>query len=237
MNPYTSTWSGVTPGDGPQEVHVVLLDNGRTRALADEVGRQALRCIRCSACLNVVPGLRAGRWARLRLGLPGPDRRHPQPAAQGGRARPAGRLAALRLDAVRRVRRRLPGRHRHPRHPGAPAHQGRRRPPRRHRAQGRGAGHAGRLLGHGGCRPDGPGRARRRRGRSPRPRAGGCRVVAARCRGCRGPGRAGPRPATCPCRRPSRSAPGGAGSAATRCSDERPRRRARRRARRPGAGP
>jgi L-lactate dehydrogenase complex protein LldF len=55
MNPYTSMWSGVTPGDGPQEVHVVLVDNGRTRALADEVGRQALRCIRCSACLNVCP--------------------------------------------------------------------------------------------------------------------------------------------------------------------------------------
>ncbi len=55
MNPYTSTWSGVTPGDGPQELHVVLLDNGRTRALADTVGRQALRCIRCSACLNVCP--------------------------------------------------------------------------------------------------------------------------------------------------------------------------------------
>jgi L-lactate dehydrogenase complex protein LldF len=55
MNPYTSTWSGVTPGDGPQEVHVVLLDNGRTRALADDVGRQSLRCIRCSACLNVCP--------------------------------------------------------------------------------------------------------------------------------------------------------------------------------------
>ncbi|MGA8208904.1 MAG: lactate utilization protein B, partial [Nocardioidaceae bacterium] len=55
MNPYTSTWSGLTPGDGPREVHVVLLDNGRTRALADEVGRQALRCIRCSACLNVCP--------------------------------------------------------------------------------------------------------------------------------------------------------------------------------------
>jgi L-lactate dehydrogenase complex protein LldF len=55
MNPYTSLWSGVTDGDGPQEMHVVLLDNGRTRALADEVGRQALRCIRCSACLNVCP--------------------------------------------------------------------------------------------------------------------------------------------------------------------------------------
>jgi L-lactate dehydrogenase complex protein LldF len=55
MNPYTSLWTGVTPGDGPEELHVVLLDNGRTRVLADEVGRQALHCIRCSACLNVCP--------------------------------------------------------------------------------------------------------------------------------------------------------------------------------------
>lgn len=55
MNPYTSTWAGVTPGDGPQEFHLVLLDNGRTRVLADEVGRSALHCIRCSACLNVCP--------------------------------------------------------------------------------------------------------------------------------------------------------------------------------------
>jgi L-lactate dehydrogenase complex protein LldF len=55
MNPYTSTWTGVTPGDGPQTFHLVLLDNGRTDVLADAVGRQALRCIRCSACLNVCP--------------------------------------------------------------------------------------------------------------------------------------------------------------------------------------
>jgi L-lactate dehydrogenase complex protein LldF len=55
MNPYTSLWTGVIPGDGPQDVHVVLLDNGRTAALADRVGRAALRCIRCSACLNVCP--------------------------------------------------------------------------------------------------------------------------------------------------------------------------------------
>ncbi len=55
MNPYTSMWNGVHPGDGPQEVHVVLLDNGRSHVLADPVGRQALRCIRCSACLNVCP--------------------------------------------------------------------------------------------------------------------------------------------------------------------------------------
>jgi L-lactate dehydrogenase complex protein LldF len=55
MNPYTSMWTGVTPGDGPQNFHLVLLDNGRTAVLADEVGRQALHCIRCSACLNVCP--------------------------------------------------------------------------------------------------------------------------------------------------------------------------------------
>jgi L-lactate dehydrogenase complex protein LldF len=55
MNPYTSLWTGVTAGDGPTELHVVLLDNGRTRVLRDEVGRQALHCIRCSACLNVCP--------------------------------------------------------------------------------------------------------------------------------------------------------------------------------------
>jgi len=55
MNPYTSLWTGVTPGDGPQSVHLVLLDNGRTAALADPVGREALHCIRCSACLNVCP--------------------------------------------------------------------------------------------------------------------------------------------------------------------------------------
>ena len=55
MNPYTSLWTGVTEGDGPGEFHLVLLDNGRTRVLADEVGRDALHCIRCSACLNVCP--------------------------------------------------------------------------------------------------------------------------------------------------------------------------------------
>jgi L-lactate dehydrogenase complex protein LldF len=52
MNPYTSLWTGATEG---QELHVVLLDNGRTNVLRDRVGRQALQCIRCSACLNVCP--------------------------------------------------------------------------------------------------------------------------------------------------------------------------------------
>ena len=55
MNPYTSLWTGVHDDDGPREFHLVLLDNGRTNVLADQVGRQTLHCIRCSACLNVCP--------------------------------------------------------------------------------------------------------------------------------------------------------------------------------------
>lgn len=52
MNPYTSMWTGATEG---QDFHLVLLDNGRTATLADPSGRTALRCIRCSTCLNVCP--------------------------------------------------------------------------------------------------------------------------------------------------------------------------------------
>ena len=55
MNPYNTIWTGVTPGDGPAEFHVVLLDNGRTKVLADEESRETLHCIRCAACLNACP--------------------------------------------------------------------------------------------------------------------------------------------------------------------------------------
>ena len=55
MNPYTTFFTGVRPGDGPKALHVVLLDAGRSATLADDVGRETLRCIRCSACLNVCP--------------------------------------------------------------------------------------------------------------------------------------------------------------------------------------
>ncbi len=41
--------------DGPEEVHVVLVDNGRSDLLADERGWEALRCVRCGACLNICP--------------------------------------------------------------------------------------------------------------------------------------------------------------------------------------
>ena len=44
-----------TGDEGPDEVHIVLLDNGRSRMLAHPVTRQSLACIRCGACLNACP--------------------------------------------------------------------------------------------------------------------------------------------------------------------------------------
>src|SRR5204863_5826982 len=41
--------------EGPAELHIVLLDNGRSRMLAHPVTRQSLACIRCGACLNACP--------------------------------------------------------------------------------------------------------------------------------------------------------------------------------------
>ena len=41
--------------DGPQEVHLILLDNGRTQAYADDELRATLQCIRCGACMNHCP--------------------------------------------------------------------------------------------------------------------------------------------------------------------------------------
>jgi len=41
--------------EGPEELHVVMLDNGRSRMLAHPVTRQSLACIRCGACLNACP--------------------------------------------------------------------------------------------------------------------------------------------------------------------------------------
>lgn len=55
MNPYNSIWTGVTRNDGPQEFHVILLDNGRTRMMANVRERETLNCIRCGACLNQCP--------------------------------------------------------------------------------------------------------------------------------------------------------------------------------------
>jgi L-lactate dehydrogenase complex protein LldF len=45
----------VNETDGPEDMYVILLDNGRTNILADEKSRESLYCIRCGACLNACP--------------------------------------------------------------------------------------------------------------------------------------------------------------------------------------
>jgi L-lactate dehydrogenase complex protein LldF len=58
LTSYQSLITGVVDrvgGEGPREVHVVLLDNGRAAMLAEEVTRQSLACIRCGACLTACP--------------------------------------------------------------------------------------------------------------------------------------------------------------------------------------
>ncbi len=58
MTVYNSIISGPRKGnekDGPEEMYVILMDNGRTNLLSKERQRQALSCIRCGACLNACP--------------------------------------------------------------------------------------------------------------------------------------------------------------------------------------
>ncbi|MBP6346696.1 MAG: LutB/LldF family L-lactate oxidation iron-sulfur protein [Neisseriaceae bacterium] len=58
--------------DGPQEMHLVLLDNGRTQAYADEQMRQTLQCIRCGACMNHCPVYTRVGGAAYGTTYPGP---------------------------------------------------------------------------------------------------------------------------------------------------------------------
>ena len=57
LTTYTSVLTGPRrPGeDGPEEMHVIMVDNGRVKALADPKMREMLYCIRCGACLNTCP--------------------------------------------------------------------------------------------------------------------------------------------------------------------------------------
>lgn len=72
MSPYVSLWTGAAGDGGPREFHLVLLDGGRAEMLADEVGRQTLRCIRCSACLNACPVYQRTGGHAYRSVYPGP---------------------------------------------------------------------------------------------------------------------------------------------------------------------
>ncbi|ACX51714.1 protein of unknown function DUF162 [Ammonifex degensii KC4] len=62
LTSYVTLITGSVPAVDPEgnylpqkELHIILLDNGRTRMAADPVFREALKCIRCAACLNVCP--------------------------------------------------------------------------------------------------------------------------------------------------------------------------------------
>ena len=62
---------GSAQPDGPEEMHVIFIDNGRTEVLAGEC-REILRCIRCGACLNVCPVYRQVSGHAYRSVYPGP---------------------------------------------------------------------------------------------------------------------------------------------------------------------
>lgn len=60
LTSYVSMITGQTPtmGDGqeqPKELHIILMDNNRTKVQADPLFKEALRCMRCASCLNVCP--------------------------------------------------------------------------------------------------------------------------------------------------------------------------------------
>ncbi len=87
LTTYTNFISGPRrPGeaDGPREVHVVMLDNGRTTMLADPVLREALYCLRCGACLNVCPIYRRVGGHAYGSTYPGPIGSIVSPSLFGG---------------------------------------------------------------------------------------------------------------------------------------------------------
>ena len=63
---------GKTGEDGPEEIHLVLVDNGRRRALSDQKLREMMLCIRCGACLNICPVYRTTGGHAYASVYPGP---------------------------------------------------------------------------------------------------------------------------------------------------------------------
>jgi L-lactate dehydrogenase complex protein LldF len=69
LSVYTSLVTGPRVGG---ELHIVLVDDGRSRLLADPAHAQTLRCIRCSACLNTCPVYRRAGGHSYAYAIPGP---------------------------------------------------------------------------------------------------------------------------------------------------------------------
>ena len=110
MSVYTTLSTGPRrPGDpdGPEEYHVVLLDNGRSAMLGSEF-EDMLRCIRCGACMNHCPVYHAVGGHAYGWVYPGPDGRGADAVADRRRR---GRPIAQRLDLLRALRSGLPDAH------------------------------------------------------------------------------------------------------------------------------
>ena len=197
MNPYTSLWTGVSPGDGPSSFHLVLVDAGRTRVLGDPDGQAGAPLHPLLRLRQRLPRLPADRRSRVRHRLPGADRRDPAAAALG-RAGDLG-VAALRLDALRRVRGRVPGRDRHPADPRARAGEG--------RASARARASTGGRFARSAARSRAPSATSAPSGR--RVRSSGRSSAPGACGGSRGRSRAGGARGRCPASPRRRSASGG----------------------------
>src|SRR4029453_8849212 len=115
---YTSHFHGPRPGG---ELHIVLVDNGRSRLLADPEHGRSLTCIRCAACLNTCPVFRRSGGHSYGVTAAGPIGSILAPAPRA----PAPPDLFLRLQPLRPVQGRLPGPHRPP--PPAPRLAGRAR--------------------------------------------------------------------------------------------------------------
>ncbi len=100
MNPYTSLWTGVTPGDGPQRFHVVLLDNGRSCDSGAEDGAADAAVHSLRGVHEQLPGVPADGRARVWVGVSGTDRRDSYAATD---ADASCAVAALCVVAVRGV--------------------------------------------------------------------------------------------------------------------------------------
>ncbi|AJQ96157.1 LutB/LldF family L-lactate oxidation iron-sulfur protein [Gynuella sunshinyii] len=86
ISTYVNMISGPRRGtdlDGPEQVHLILLDNGRSQAYADEQQRQTLQCIRCGACMNHCPVYRRVGGHTYDTTYPGPIGKILMPHLQG----------------------------------------------------------------------------------------------------------------------------------------------------------